>query len=122
MKNFASSEKNYDRQKAVSYIIYMMGGSYFGKCRCANSRAARHLYLHYAEMPRSRQYDCEEKVLDMIEHMSPEFLEALGTLSCETFFCDVDGDCVIHFYTGGFESLQCTVRKNGTFTIIPVRG
>ena len=52
MKTFNSIEKNYHKQRALAYIVYMMAGSYFSLSSSAFSPL--NLYLHYAEMPREK--------------------------------------------------------------------
>ena len=52
---FTNSGKGYSNQLAVSYIVYMMAGSYFHKSSCKNAMEEKHLYMHYAEMPQQKQ-------------------------------------------------------------------
>lgn len=118
MKTFNSTEKSYSRQRAMAYIVYMMAGSYFHSAKTADR--FKNLYLHYAEMPQKKQYECESRVIHSIENLEPGFLEKISTLRCEPV-CRACGDeLLIEFRTGGFESLSCTIRKNGSFQLSPL--
>lgn len=118
MKTFNSTEKSYSRQRAMAYIVYMMAGSYFHSAKTADR--FKNLYLHYAEMPQKKQYECESRVIHSIENLEPSFLEKISTLRCEPV-CKTCGDkLLIEFRTGGFESLICTIRKNGSFQLSPL--
>lgn len=117
MKMFASKEKGYNRQLATAYIAGMMIGSYFYKSRFASIMEEKHLYLHYAEMPRARQYEEEEKLLRAMSGMERSFLRRIGELKCQ-IRCGREGErYVLTFDTGGFESLRCEVDLRGGFVV-----
>lgn len=117
MKTFSKSGKKYNRQLAVSYIAYMMAGSYFEKCQCVNPCEEEHLFLHYAEMPQKKQYEYEEKILKAMNRMDSGFRKAIGNLRCSAR-CGRRGDTyLVAFETGGFESVLCAVKSDGEFEI-----
>jgi len=122
MKSISKGKRNYDKQMAVGYMAYMMGGSYFHRCRCKSPVEEKHLFLHYAEMPTEKQYQYEEKILKSIEAINPVFLQMLGSLNCEAFCYHRHGEYRIDFRTGGFESIRFVIRNNGSFSIIPFWG
>lgn len=116
MRSFSNCEKRYNKQFAVAYIIYMIGGSYFYKCDYP--KQCKRLYLHYAEMPRQKQYEYEEKVIKTLERMDKEFLENLKQLKCEVLFHNEAEKYKVEFRTYGFESLKCIVHRDGRFQIL----
>ncbi len=119
MRSFASCEKGYSKQLAAGYIVGMMVGSYFHKSIFQNSYEEKHLYLHYAEMPRQKQYEQEAKILSIVEHMDTGFLKEIENLKCE-IHCRREGeDYIVEFTTGGFESLLCVINSKGDCRITP---
>lgn len=120
MKKFSSAEKGYNRQRATAYIVYMMAGSYFHSQ--GDTKGFRNLYLHYAEMPREKQYECESRVIGSMERLNTGFLRRISTLRYEVV-CKVRGEeLLMEFHTGGFEGLLCRIQKNGSFQLTPCRG
>lgn len=118
MGAFDKSEKNYSRQLAVGYIVFMMAGSYF--CQSGSSRTLQNLYLHYAEMPQQKQYQYEERVIRAMEQLDSKFLRRIAGLRFRVSGRFDQEDYLLNFSTGGFESLQCRIQKNGTFRLIPL--
>lgn len=119
MKTFASSEKGYNKQLAGAYIAGMMAGSYFHKCTYRSFMEEKHLYLHYAEMPKTKQYETEEKVLRSMARLEYSFLRAIGVLRCEIHSRMEEGNYVLEFDTGGFEALRCVIDPRGNCRIFP---
>ena len=117
MKTFASKEKGYNRQLATAYIAGMMIGSYFYKSTYCSVLEEKHLYLHYAEMPRAKQYDQEEAVLRHMAQLGQDFLKRLQDLKCQIRCWRQGEKYLLEFDTGGFESLHCTVDKQGSCRI-----
>ena len=117
MKNFNSSKKSYSRQFAMAYIVYMMAGSYFSS-GSATPRIQK-LYLHYAEMPREKQCQLEARVISSMEELDKRFLKKIADLRCDVRCSSCDDDILLEFCTGGFEGLQCRIRKDCTFQLIP---
>ena len=118
MKTFTSTERNYNRQYAAAYVVYMMAGSCFARCR--SLRVFCNWYLHYAEMPRQQQYQCESQVIRATERMTCCFLEKIAALHCEVSCRHEGDDLCLDFCTGGFEGLHCLIHPDGTFQIVPV--
>ena len=120
MKTFNSSEKSYRKQRALAYIVYMMAGSYFSLG--SSNRRPSNLYLHYAEMPREKQYQYESRVISSMEALGKEFLQNIATLRCNVRCRLCGDDILLDFCTGGFEGLQCRIQKNCTFQLAPIGG
>ena len=118
MKTFNSIEKSYRKQRALAYIVYMMAGSYFSLSNSTFNPS--NLYLHYAEMPREKQYQYESRVISSMEALGKEFLKNIATLRCNVR-CKLCGDDILlEFGTGGFEGLRCRIQKNCTFQLAPL--
>ena len=113
-----SNQKNYNRQMAEGYIMYMMAGSYFKDGKALGSCGS--LFLHYAEMPSQKQYQYEERVIKAMDHLDVDFLGKLSQLRCEVSYGWIDGQLVMLFGTGGFEGLCCRIKENGVFEVEPV--
>lgn len=120
MKTFNNTEKGYSKQRAMAYIVYMMAGSYFNSQ--GSTDRFKNLFLHYAEMPREKQYEWESRVINSMEGLNKDFLQKIAALRYEVFFTTCDEELLMEFRTGGFESLLCRIRKNGTFQLTPCRG
>lgn len=110
--------KTFSKQFAVSYVVYMMGGSYFYSTECRNPLEEKRLFLHYAEMKKQTQIEEECKVIQALEKLNKEFLETLGTLKSEVHFRRSGNYYVVDFQTGGFESLSCWIGVNGEVEIL----
>ena len=78
------------------------------------------LYLHYAEMPREKQYQYESRVISSMEALGKEFLQNIATLRCNVRYRLCGDDILLEFCTGGFEGLQCRIQKNCTFQLAPL--
>ena len=115
---FISTEKHYNRQYAACYAVYMMAGSYFAAGK--GTAAFRKMYLHYAEMPRQKQYQSEEKVIRAMNRLDTDFLKKISDLRCEISCKCIGDDMHMKFRTGGFEGLSCVICPDGTFQIAPV--
>lgn len=111
------SQESYSRQNAVAYIIYMMAGSYFAS-GTSNGRF-RNLYLHYAEMPKEKQYENERRVIASVEKLGEDFLRKISGLRCETVCRRSGEELLMEFQTGGFEGLSFQIGKNGNFRLSP---
>ena len=120
MKTFNSIEKSYRKQHALAYIVYMMAGSYFSLSN--STHRPLNLYLHYAEMPREKQYQYESRVISSMEALGKEFLHSFATLRCNVRCRRSGDDILLEFCTGGFEGLQCRIQKNCTFQLAPIGG
>jgi len=122
MRTFGNMEKGYNRQLATAYAAGMMIGSYFFKSSYVSVMEEKHLYLHYAEMPRARQYDQEDAVLRQMAQLDRDFLDRLRDLKCQ-IRCRLQGEeYLLEFDTGGFESLRCVVDRNGGCRILTGNG
>lgn len=115
MKTFGSTGKSYNRQKAMAYVIYMMAGSYFAS-GVSNNRF-RNLYLHYAEMPREKQYQSEQRVIASVEKFGKDFLQKISPLRCEAVCRRSEDELLMEFRTGGFEGLSFKIEQNGNYQV-----
>lgn len=118
MKNFSSVEKGYSKQRATAYIVYMMAGSYFSSHGA--TRKFSNLYLHYAEMPQEKQYQCESRVISSMDALGKDFLTKIAALRYDVRYNFCGDDLLMEFHTGGFEGLLCRIQKNGSFRLTPV--
>lgn len=86
-----------------------MVGSYFfsGGATCRILK----LYLHYAAMPREKQYQCESRVISSMEALDKSFRQKIAALRCDVRCKFCGDDILLEFYTGGFESLQCCIQR-----------
>lgn len=112
------SMKTFSKQFAVSYVVYMMVGSYFHSTECRNPLEEKRLFLHYAEMKTQTQIEEECKVIKALEKLNKDFLESLETLRCEVHFGRSGNYYVVDFQTGGFESLSCRIGVKGDVEIL----
>lgn len=112
------SAKNYGRQKAVAYIIYMMAGSYFASG--TSNSGFRNLYLSYAEMPKEKQYASERRVIDSVEKLGAEFLQKISVLRCKAVCRRLGEELLMEFHTGGFGGLSFRIERNGSFRLSPL--
>lgn len=109
-------EKGYNKQLASAYIVFMIGGSYFYKCH-SRSHSSR-FFLHYAEMPRQKQYACEAWLAREIERLDKIFLKKLGQLQCEVIGWREKEDVIMKFYTYGFEELKFGINPDGEIQLL----
>lgn len=80
--NYGSAENAYNKQLATAYMVYMMFGSYFGKCRMRSRVEETHLRMHYMAMKVNDQYRNEE----IIDGQANEFLH---DAKVDDLLCDV---------------------------------
>lgn len=115
--SYSSTEKKYSKQYAAGFAAYMMVGSLFQKCICRNEREARHLYLHYKEMPQNQQFSVEDSILSQIRDLDAEFVEELQQLKCEVSFRHEKDSYFLFFRTGGFGDIVVHIDQNGRFKL-----
>lgn len=112
--------KKNSKQLAVSYVVYMMVGSYFYNTKCRNSMEEKRLFMYYAEMKSKEQIAVETKVIKMVEKLNKEFVETIGTLKSEVHLGREGNNYVVKFQTGGFEGLNCKIGVNGEIELLSV--
>lgn len=71
------------KQFQLDYILYMMFSSYFKRTVCMTKATEEHLFLYYAEMPRQKQYELEDKVINAIERDTLKELDSLNICEVE---------------------------------------
>ncbi len=133
MKSFCKPQpQKFNQQYATAYAVFMACSELFDNCKI-NPCMEKRMYLHYAEMPESKTQNgkkrktesknsLERKTQERLEEIGAGYLKKLSDLRCQVTFSNEDGILVIHFDTGGFESLTCAVLANGQFGIIPTWG
>lgn len=114
---FTNSGKGYSNQLAVSYIVYMMAGSYFHKSSCKNAMEEKYLYMHYAEMPQQKQLTTETEVIKCMNQLCEEFLDSIRILNCEIHFKQFENEYRVVFETGGFENVEAVIDTAGHYQI-----
>lgn len=117
MNSFSNSEKSFNKQLAVTYIVFMMAGSYFYKCN--HPSQFKRMYLHYAEMPQQKQYMAEEQVISVIEKFDDAILNRMSELCCEVRCWQEDEKYMVEFDTCGFGRLEAEILQNGKVNIMP---
>lgn len=112
--SYAANDKNYQKQCAETYMLYMMIGSYFSKTYCSNSLAEKRLYLYYKELPANRQTAEEERISRRFEKKYHDYLKQLENLHCEVHFSQKADKYIIYFRTG-FDEIKVTVYPNSQY-------
>jgi len=54
-------EKTSHRQQETAYMLYMIIGSYFHRCRCKSKAVEENLFLYYKELREKKQVEKESK-------------------------------------------------------------
>ena len=102
-----------DTQLAAAYTVYMMIGSYFADCRCANLLEERRLFLHYRELNPEKQIRFETKAEEIfLNELGEDFVRVLGKYHCTVYFRRRGNLYVVFFYTG-LKNLEFTVDPKG---------
>ncbi len=110
------NEKANNQQQQITYVLYMMIGSYFHKSICSNRVLETKLLLHYRDLPAKRQEELEEKVIANIEKELKEILPVLSGMNCKVFIRKQEGDYRMTFETG-FEEVTAVVDSKGKYRI-----
>ena len=98
MLRFGSAENSCDKTLATAYIIYMMGGSAFHKCRFRSGGEEMRLRMHYMFMKSTDQLKEEEKYDRLC---SEQIADDVADLNCEVIHRrGKDGTYKLLFYTG----------------------
>ena len=119
---YSNCEKKYNTQLATAFAVYMMAGSLFRKCVCSSQAEARHLYLHYREMPMAKQLSAEDAVLSALERQNPEWLAAMAQLQCEVRFRPLGRVYELWFDTRGFGGLGVCLDEKGRIRQMKISG
>ena len=85
---FSLSKKQYNKQQAVGYVVYMMVGSYFHAEDLP--RKFHNFHLHYAELPEAQKGKIADQVICQMNKLDTKFLQEIALLRCE----------VVSFYEG----------------------
>lgn len=105
-------EKRKTAQEEMTYIVYMIVGSYFNKAKCRNLKTADRLYLFYAEMKESKQAAKEKKIITQAEATLKAYKNYLSAMNCEVLISCRDDKYVLDFITG-FEQIHAEVDSKG---------
>jgi len=111
--------KNFSKKLAAEYVVYMNGGSAFGKCRRLSPIAENRLYAHYAAMSQKQQRAMEKAVDRMVYACSTKAVKkAWAGLHAECRVRELpDGGVEMRFVTGGFEGMIALIDGEGNITI-----
>jgi len=110
------TEKTNDIQQQTTYILYMILGSYFHKCKFKKKRLEQTLMLYYKEMPQKKQTDLEEQVVEKAENILKECLGDFAEMNCEAdIFLRGHNYCLV--FETGFERVIATVAPSGRYAI-----
>ena len=69
MRFFSLSKKQYNKQQAVGYVVYMMVGSYFHAEDLP--RKFHDFHLHYAELPEAQKGKIADQVICQMNKLMP---------------------------------------------------
>ena len=109
------SEKVNGLQMQMMYIIYMIVGSYFRSCSCANHVRETNLFLYYQDMRQGDQISKESKVEREFLQGYHGYLDTFADLVAEVHFQFGEKESKVYFLTG-LEEVVATVRSDGTFS------
>lgn len=116
MAKLYTPEKEDTRQKENTYMLYMIIGSYFHKCRCKSRIMEEKLFLYYTEMNEKHQGDCEEKIIERVENNLDSRLSEFSEMNCEVSISQTAEQYRLVFYTG-FEGVTVCVDGKGQYDI-----
>ena len=105
-----------DKQKATTYILYMIAGSYFHKCECKTLGTAKHLFLYYKDFPMKKQLKMEEEIIKAVEKQLTEKGIKISDLNAEVTIKKKDKSFVILLQTW-FENMIILVDDRGKYRI-----
>lgn len=111
---YSFTEKTSHRQQETAYMLYMIIGSYFHRCR--SKALEENLFLYYKELGESRQIDKERLIIRVSEGVLKDNMTDLAQMNAEVVISRADEMYVLRFYTG-FEDIVVTVDDNGLYEI-----
>lgn len=112
---FSLSKKQYNKQQAVGYVVYMMVGSYFHAEDLP--RKFHNFHLHYAELPEVQKGKIADQVICQMDKLDTKFLQEIALLRCEVVsFYEGEKLCLV-FSTCGFGEIRCWITKDGWFEL-----
>lgn len=113
---YSFTEKTSHRQQETAYMLYMIIGSYFHRCRCRSKALEENLFLYYKELGESRQIDKERLIIRVSEGVLKDNMTDLAQMNAEVVISRADEMYVLRFYTG-FEDIVVTVDDKGLYEI-----
>ena len=113
---YSFTEKTSHRQQETAYMLYMIIGSYFHRCRCKSKALEENLFLYYKELGESRQIDKERQIIRVSEGVLKDNMTDLAEMNAEAIISKVDNLYILSFYTG-FERIVVTVDDKGRYEI-----
>lgn len=116
MKTEYAKKNREDRQKAVAYMLYMLAGSYFNRCKCQSGTMEKYLLLHYLEMPRGRQLKDEERILKVIDKVIGSKESLYEELNSEVIIRKIK-DCYLLWFRTWVDDIYIAVKPDGRFRI-----
>ena len=114
--SYKFAEKTNNKQRQITYILFMIIGSYFHKSTCASKAMESSLFLHYKELSANRQEMLEERVIRDSERVLEKILPLLAEENCEISIRHKADTFLLMFETG-FETVLAKVDKKGNYQI-----
>ena len=100
-------------QDATAYIVYMIIGSYYTKCKAKNMMKEKALYMHYKQLGPKNQIRIERNV----ERIFLRMRDIVNTdLAAEVAFSCYGDAYIVYFHTG-FQNINVYVDKEGMISI-----
>lgn len=103
-----------NNSQAFVYATYMMVGSYFQKCVCANAMKEDKLYVAYCEAGNKLQYKLEEQAERYARKnlLVNDFDTSIFNYEVEVYFREMPDGIDIVFYGGFFRlDIYCAVNE-----------
>lgn len=113
---YSFTEKTSHRQQETAYMLYMIIGSYFHRCRCKSRAVEENLFLYYKELQEKRQVEKERQIIKVSEGVLKDNMSDLAEMNAEVVISKADGLYVLRFCTG-FEDIVITVDDKGRYEI-----
>lgn len=113
---YSFTEKTSHRQQETAYMLYMIIGSYFHRCRCKSKAVEKNLFLYYKELQENRQVEKERQIIKVSEGVLKYKMADLAEMNAEAVISKVNDLYILSFYTG-FEMIVVTVDEKGRYEI-----
>lgn len=113
---YSFTKKTSHRQQETAYMLYMIIGSYFHRCRCKSKAVEENLFLYYKELQEKKQVEKERQIIKVSEGVLKDNIVDLAEMNAEAVISKVNDLYILSFYTG-FERVVVTVDEKGCYEI-----
>ena len=113
---YSFTEKTSHRQQETAYMLYMIIGCYFHRCRCKSKAVEENLFLYYKELQEKKQVEKERQIIKVSEGVLKDNIVDLAEMNAEAVISKVNDLYILSFYTG-FERVVVTVDEKGCYEI-----